>query len=209
VVAAVRCGCVSLFDPDELNRVLATLARLAAVACVVLVVTGVPLMFVYDPDGPGWLSGLHSLASALLVGCAAGAVACAAGVAVKRARTWVGWPLALAGLVVAAGGTVSGQLVRWSSVRPDDADVRGVFGPLGGAVEAVHVGGADVSQRTFLVWVLVHVVVVAVLVAVVGGLIRRRHGRWAAGDAPEVGAAALPAPDGDVRADTSAEPPGA
>ena len=59
---------MALFDPDELNRVVAMLARLAAVAGAALVVTGVPLLFLYDPDGAGWLSGLHSLASALLLG---------------------------------------------------------------------------------------------------------------------------------------------
>jgi hypothetical protein len=207
-VAAVRCGCVSLFDPGELNRVVATLVRLAAAAAAVLVVTGVPLLFLYDPDGARWLSGLHSLASALLLGCAVGGVACAAGAAVKRAGTWLGWPLTLAGLAVAVAGMVSGQLVRWTAVRPEDAGARGVFGPLGGAVEVVRVGGADVSQATFLVWVIVHVVVVTVLAVLVGRAVRGRHGRWASGDTGTGGDGA-PAPGGDVPADAGPEPPGA
>jgi hypothetical protein len=205
---AVRFGCVSLFDPDELNRVVVTLVRLAAVAAAVLVATGLPLLFVFDPDGAGWLSGLHSAASALLLGGTAGGVACAAGAAVKRGRTWLGWPLALAVLAVAAAGMVSGQLVRWTAVRPEDAGARGVFGPLGSAVEIVRVGGADVSQTTFLVWIIVHVVVVTVLGAVVGLAVRRRQAHWAAGDQ---GTAVDPVPVAgeDVPADAGPEPPGA
>jgi hypothetical protein len=200
---------VALFDPDELNRVVAMLARLAAVAGAVLVVTGVPLLFLYDPDGAGWLSGLHSLASALLLGCAAGGVACAAGAALRRARSWLGWPLTLAGLAVAVAGMVSGQLVRWTAVRPEDAGARGVFGPLGGAVEVVRVGGADVSQAAFLVWVIVHVVVVTVLAAAVGLAVRGRHGRWAAGGDCGGRVDEAPAPGGEVPADAGPEPPGA
>ena len=146
-MAAVRCSFVSLFDPDELNRVVSTLVRLAAVAGAVLVVTGVPLLFLYDPDGAGWLSDLHSVASALLLGCVVGAVGCAAGAAVKRSHLWLGWPLTLGGLAVVVAGMVSGQLVRWTDVRPEDTGARGIFGPLGGAVDAVRVGDADVSPR--------------------------------------------------------------
>lgn len=200
---------MSLFDPDELNRVVATLVRLAAVAGALLVVTGVPLLFLYDPDGAGWLSGLHSLASALLLGCAVGGVACAAGAAMRRARSWLGWPLTLAGLAVVVAGMVSGQLVRWTAVRPEDTGARGVFGPLGGAVEAVRVGGADLSQGTFLVWVIVHVVVVTVLAVVVGRAVRGRHGRWAASGDTETGVDEAPAAGGDVPADAGPEPPGA
>jgi hypothetical protein len=201
---------VALFDPEELNRVVATLARLAAVAGAALVVTGVPLLFLYDPDGAGWLSGLHSLASALLLGCAVGAVACAAAATLRRAHTWLGWPLTLAGLAVVVAGMVSGQLVRWTGVRPEDAGARGVFGPLGGAVDAVRVGDADVSQATFLVWVIVHVVVVTVLSAVVGLAVRRRQAHWAAGDPdPATGVDGVPAAGEDVAADAGPEPPGA
>jgi hypothetical protein len=198
---------VALFDPEELNRVVVTLARLAAVAGAVLVVTGVPLLFVYDPDGAGWLSGLHSLASALFLGCAVGGVACAAAATLKRARTWLGWPRSLAGLAVAVAGMVSGQLVRWTAVRPEDPGARGVFGPLGGAVDAVRVGDADVSQATFLVWVIVHVVVVAVLAAAVGVAVRRRQAYWAAGD-PGTGVDGGPAAGKDVPADAGPEAPG-
>lgn len=199
---------MALFDPEDLNRVVATLARLAAVAAAVLAATGLPLMFIYDPDGAGWLSGLHSLASALLLGCAAGAVACAAGAALRRARTWLGWPLTLAGLAVVVTGMVSGQLVRWTAVRPEDAGARGVFGPLGGAVDAVRVGGADVSQTTFLVWVTVHVVAVTVLAAAVGLAVRRRQARWVARDSGTEDDG-VPAAGEDVPADAGPEPPGA
>lgn len=184
---------MGLFDATELNRVLSTLARLAAVAAIVLVATGVPLLVAYDPDGPGWLSGLHSLASALLVGCAAGAIACLAGAALKRARTWVGWPLALGGLAVSVAGMASGQLLRWTSVRPADPDARGLFGPLGGAVDEVQVGGTHLSQGSFLAWALVHVVVVTAAGVAVGWSIRRRHQGLA--QAGEGHAAAAPPTD--------------
>ena len=209
---AIRCGRVSAFDPDDLNRVVAVLARLAAVACCVLAVTGLVLMVAYDPDGLGWLSGLHSLASALLLGCAAGAVACAAGAAMKRARTWPGWPLTFGALAVVAVGMVSGQLVRWTAVRPDDPDARGVFGPLGGAVETVVVGDAGLSQGAFAAWVVVHVVVVTALVLVVGRVVRRRRAQWAADTgvtpAPDASSGAAPAAGGDApAAGTGSEPP--
>ena len=203
---------MSAFDPDDLNRVVALLARLAAVACSVLAVTGLVLMVAYDPDGLGWLSGLHSLASALLLGCAAGAVACAAGAAMKRARTWAGGPLTFAALAVVAVGMVSGQLVRWTAVRPDDQDARGVFGPLGGAVDMVVVGDAELSQGAFAAWVVVHVVVVTALVLVVGRAIRRRRAPWAADTgvaaAPDASSGAAPAAGDDApAAGTGSEPP--
>ena len=216
---AVRCGRVSAFDPDDLNRAVATLVWLAAVACGVLAATGLILMVAYDPDGLGWLSALHSLASALLLGCAAGAVACAAAAALKRSRTWTGWPLTLAGLGVAVVGVGSGQLVRWTAVSPEDLDARGVFGPLGGAVEAIEVGGAEVSRTTFAAWVVVHVVVVTALALLVGWSLRRRRQEWAAGAAVGVeessqaaagveGApTAGPAAGADPPADSGREPP--
>lgn len=182
---------MGLFDATELNRVLPTLARVAAGAGAALVATGVPLMVAYDPDGPGWLSGLHSLASALFLGCAVAAAACVAGAAVQRSRTWLGWRLALAGVVVAVGGMASGQLLRWTSVRPPDPDARGVFAPLSGAVDAVDVGGAELGKGTFLAWALVHLVVVTAAGAAVGWFVRRRHRAWAS----------------QAGADTPAEPP--
>ena len=103
---------------------------------------------------------------------------------------------------------VSGQLVRWTAVRPEDAGARGVFGPLGGAVEVVRVGGADVSQATFLVWVIVHVVVVTVLAVPVGLAVRGRHGRWAAGGDRD-GWRRSACSGGEVPADAGPEPPGA
>ena len=63
------------------------------------------------------------------------------------------------------------------------------------------------SQATFLVWVIVHVVVVTVLAVVVALAVRGRHGRWAAGGDPGAGVDGGPEAGDDVRAE--AEPPGA
>ena len=205
--AAVPCGGVSAFDPDDLNRVVVTLVRLAVVACGVLAVTGLVLTVAYDPDGTGWLSGLHSLASALLLGCAVGVVACAAGSALKRSRTWPGWPLTLAGLAVAGAGVVSGQILRWTGVVPDDPDARGLFGPLGGAVDAVVVGDAELSQGAFTAWVVGHVVVVTALVVAVGVAVRRRRARWAAGVAADAGAEPSTGDGAPADAGPAAPPP--
>lgn len=173
---------MGLFDPDELNRLVVTLGHLAAVAAGVLVVTGIPLVFAYDPDG-GWLSTAHSLASALLIGSAAGVVACVAGTRLRRSRHWVGWPLAAAGLGVAAAGALTGQVLRWTDLRPADDDARGLFGPLGDGVDAVVVGDGELAPGSFLVLGLVHVVVVSAAAAAVGVWFRRRQ-RHAADGSP-------------------------
>ena len=151
-----------------------TLGQVGAAALVVLVLTGVPLTFAYDPDGSGVLSGLHSMASALLVGSAAGILGAVVGSRVRRSGTWVGWPLAITGFVAAGAGAVSGQFVRWTGVRPPDDRARGLLGPLGGGVDAVVVGGGELSPTGFLVWALVHVVVVSVALGAVVRWFRRR-----------------------------------
>jgi hypothetical protein len=167
---------MGLFDADELQRVATTLGQLAAVAMGVLVATGVALVVAYDPDGPGWLPGLHGLASALLLGSSAGLVGCVAIARLRRARTGVGLLLAFAGLAVAATGAATGQVLRWTDLVPPDEGARGLIAPLAGDVEAVIVGSAELSSGRFLLWSLVHVVVVSAAAAgVTIWFLRRRR----------------------------------
>lgn len=174
----VACGPVSLFAPADLDRTLVTLGRLAAAAAGALVVTGALLVVGYRPEGAlGWVSSLHWLASALLVGCAAGVLACVALAAVRHHRTWVGWAVAVAGFAVSGGGAATGQLLRWTDVRPP-GEPRGLFGPLGGGVDAVVVGGSTVSPSAYLAWSLVHVLLVPAAAVAVGLWFTRRRRRW-------------------------------
>lgn len=194
---------MALFDPGELDRTVALLGRLATAAAGVLAATGIVLLVGYRPGGStGWVSSLHWTASALFIGCTAGVVACAAAATVRRHRSWVGWRVALAAFVVAGAGTATGQLVRWTGVRPP-GDPRGLFGPLGGDVTAVVVGGSSVSAGTFLVWSLVHVLVVPAAAVGVGVWFERRRRAWQAapespapGEAPPVTADPPDGPNG-------------
>lgn len=197
-----------LFDPGELNRTVGMLGRLAAGALGALVVTGVPLLAGYRPDGwSGWLSSLHSIASALFLGCAAAVLACVAAGAVRHRPVRVGWWVAAAGFVVAGAGAATGQLVRWTGVRPP-GDPRGLFGPLGGDVDAVVVGGSTVSPGTFLAWSLAHVVAVPALAVGVGLWAERRHRQAEGGcGAAEPAAVAADASDGPLPPDPPADRP--
>lgn len=179
---------MGLIDVDRLGRVVVTLGQVAALAVVVLVLTGVPLAFVYDPDGGGVLAGLHSLASALLVGCAAGILACVVVARVRRSALWVGLSLSIVGMLIVAGGVVSGQYLRWSAVRPADGGARGLTGPLGGGVDAVVVGDAELSPGAFGLWSVVHIVAVsAALAAVARWFLRRLPAGAVAGDPVDPG----------------------
>jgi hypothetical protein len=173
---------MGLFDADDLRRVATTLGQLAAVATGVLVLTGVPLVVAYDPGAPGWLSGLHGLASALLLGSSVGLLGCVAVARVRRAPIAVGLLMAFAGLAVAVAGAATGQVLRWTGLEPPDDGARGLIGPLTGDAEAVIVGSGELSPGGFLLWSLVHVVVVP---ASVGGVtvwfLRRRRAPAASG----------------------------
>jgi hypothetical protein len=156
---------MGLFDADDVQRVATTLRQLAAVAMGVLVVTGVPLLVAYDPGAPGWLSGLHGVASALLLGSSVGIVGCVAVARVRRSPIAVGLLMAVAGFAVAATGAATGQVLRWTGLEPSDDGARGVIGPLTGDAEAVIVGSGELSPGGFLLWSLVHVVVVSAAAA--------------------------------------------
>lgn len=180
-------------DPPALNRASTALARLAVVGGAALVVTGVPLILVYEPEGgTSWLRTLHSLSSMLFLGAGAGMLLVAVGAALIRDRTWVGWPLALAAFAVAGAGAFTGQLIAWDSLTTGAATVirsaRGVVDALADDVRQVVVNGTGQSQSTYLSWTLLHLAVVPAATVGVGWLVWRRWTSWNAeqeGPAPD------------------------
>jgi quinol-cytochrome oxidoreductase complex cytochrome b subunit len=167
-------------DAQALNRAATLLGRLAALAAGALVVTGVPLILLYRPDGGTlWLRTLHSLSSTLFLGAAAGLLVVAVVAAVIRTRTWTGWPLALAAFAVAAAGSFTGNLVAWDQLGLWAVTVggsySGVIDPLSDEVRFIVVGDVELSQGTYLAWTVAHLVVVPVAAALVGWLVWRRY----------------------------------
>lgn len=172
-------------DPAVLYRAPVILGRLAAVGAAGLAVTGVPLMVLYEPrGGAAWLRTLHSASSTLFLGATAGLLLVAAVVAIARHRTWLGWPLALGAFAAAAVGSFTGQLLAWDMLALTAVTVgetyRGVIDPLTADVRFVIVGSAEVSQRAYLGWLLVHLVVVPAAATLVGRSLWRRWRRWRA-----------------------------
>jgi hypothetical protein len=163
------------------QRIATFLVRLAAVALAVVLVTGVPLVWAYEPGEPGGLRGFHSLASTLLLGAAAALLLTTAVAALRyHRRTWTGWAVAVVGFAGAAAGVYSGSLLAWEevglravSIPPDLRS--GVLAPLSDGVRFAVVGGAEVSPGTYLLWLVVHVVVVTAALGVAGWLAWRRR----------------------------------
>jgi quinol-cytochrome oxidoreductase complex cytochrome b subunit len=165
-------------DPVALNRAAAWLARLLAVALAALVVTGLPLILLYQPRGAwAWLSTAHSLASSLFLGAAVAMLALALAVAFARTPPWAGWFLTLGVVVVAVAGSFTGQLLAWDQLGLEAVQVgsyRGMLDPLGGNVRFLTIGGTEVSQGSFLAWLLVHLVAVPAAAVAVGLPLWRR-----------------------------------
>jgi hypothetical protein len=149
-------------------------------------VTGLPLIWLYQPDPRGggrgdfwWLRGAHSTMSMVFVGAAAGTVAVLAVAAARRlgVRVPPGWFVALAVLVVALVGLLSGQLIAWDSLTFGPvgvSDPRGVAGALSGDVRLIFVDGSEVSRRAYAAWAGVHVLAVPLLALGVAWIVRRR-----------------------------------
>jgi hypothetical protein len=167
-----------LISAEGLAGITRALGWLLAIAAAALAATGVPLIFLYRPDGVGWLRGAHNLASTLFLGAAAGTVAVLAVAAARRLRVRPGWLVALGLLAIALVGLVSGQLIGWDRLAMDgvaDASgVRGILDALSGDVRAVVVEGTEVSRGAYAAWATVHVLAVPLLVLGVGWTVRRR-----------------------------------
>ena len=172
---------MAVVDPVAMNRASALLARLAAVGAAGLVLTGVPLLFVYEPSGGlHWLSTLHGLASMLFLGAAAGLLLAALAAAWARDRTWAGWALGLAAFVVAGAGALTGQLIAWDALDPASLGdgARGMFDPLADDVQSVVVGGTHLEPGVLARWTFVHALLVPVLVVAVGRPLWSRLRGW-------------------------------
>jgi hypothetical protein len=164
---------------EGLAGVTRAIGLLLAIGGVGLVVTGVPLIFVYRPDGVRWLHAAHNAMSMLFVGAAAGTVAVLSVAAVRRVgRVPPGWFVAFGALLVAIVGLMSGQLIAWDqlvmkSVTGSSAG-RGVVDALSGDVRFVLVGDIEVSHGAYVAWAVVHVLAVPALALGLAWIVRHR-----------------------------------
>lgn len=171
-------------DGESLDRLSAVIGRVGLAAGAALVVTGVPLIVLYRPEGgAAWLRTAHALSSALFVGAAAGLLITGVAAAALRRRHWVTWPLAAAGLAVALAASYTGGLIAWdllvlASVA-EGGSYQGVFGPLTEDIRFVVVGDAEVTPATYATWVVVHLVVLPLGAVLLTGVLWHR---WRARD---------------------------
>lgn len=178
------------------HTVAVAVARVGAVAAVGVLVSGVPLIWLYEPDGgASWLTGLHRLSGTLLLGAAAALAVAAVGAAAGRHRLGVPWPLAVAALAVAVAGTTTGQIIGWDQVAlwavQAPSSTRGVFAAIGDDVRFVLVGGTELSPGTFLALAVTHLVAVPAAAAGLGWWwVRHREPGAPAPPAAEAGAVA-------------------
>jgi hypothetical protein len=167
-----------LLSAEALAGITRSLGWLLAIGGAGLVVTGVPLIFVYRPHAVDWLRGAHGVASALFIGAAAGVVTVLMVAFARRLRVRPGWFVGLATLLVALIGLVSGQLLAWDGMAFESAgvfDPRGVVDGLSGDVRFVIVDGTEVSRGAYAAWAGVHVLLVPALALGVARIARRRE----------------------------------
>jgi quinol-cytochrome oxidoreductase complex cytochrome b subunit len=192
-----------LISAEALAGITRALGWLLVIGGAGLVVTGVPLIFVYRPDDPvagarsdvSWLRGAHSIASMMFVGAVAGTVAVLGMAVVRRLRVPPGWFVALGALAVALVGLISGQLIAWDQLALKSvtaaSDARGIVEALSGDVRSVLVDGTEVSRGTYAAWAVVHVLAVPALALGLAWVARRRATHQQPSAAPD----AEPAPD--------------
>ncbi|MGH9227599.1 MAG: hypothetical protein ACRD07_02525 [Acidimicrobiales bacterium] len=169
----------ALITAEALGGITKALGWLLVVGGAGLVATGVPLIFVYRPDGVGWLRGAHSAMSMMFLGGAAGTIAVLAVALVRRLSVPPGWFVGLAGLLAALVGLMSGQLIGWDRLAlesvTDGSGFRGVVDALSGDVRAVLVDDTEVSRGAYAAWAGVHVLAVPVLALGLAWIVRRRE----------------------------------
>jgi hypothetical protein len=168
-----------LIGAEALAGITRALGWLLVIGGAGLVATGVPLVFLYRPDGVGWLRGAHSAMSMMFLGAAAGTIAVLAVALVRRLRVPPGWFVGLGALLVALVGLMSGQLIAWDHLAmksvTDSWGFRGVFDALSGDVRSVLVDGTEVSRGAYSAWTGVHLLAVPVLALGLAWIIRRRE----------------------------------
>jgi hypothetical protein len=169
-----------LISSEALGGITKALGWLLAISGAGLVVTGVPLIFLYRPDDLGWLRGAHNAASMMFLGATVGIVLVLGVAFVRHLSVSPGWFVALGVLVVALTGLVSGQLIAWDQLALREvmagSNVRGVVDALSGDVRFAVVDGTEVSRSTYVAWAAVHVLAVPLLAFGVAWIGRRRAG---------------------------------
>ncbi len=165
--------------PPWEQRAATLLVRLAAVGLVVVVVSGVPLVWRYHPGDVAGLRAVHVLGSTLLLGAVGALVLVTIVAALRRRPAWTGWAAALAAFAAAGLGSFSGSVIAWDLIvvraGTSGADLRpGALAPLSDGVHRVIVGNAEVSPGVYRTWFVVHLVLVSVLAALAGWLVWRR-----------------------------------
>ena len=173
-----------LMSAETLAGITRALAWLLAIAAAGLVVTGLPLIWLYEPDPPGasrggfwWLREAHAVAATMLLGAVAGIIVVLAVAAVRHVRVPPGWLVALGAFVVAGLGQISGQLVAWDQLASSSGavadEVRGVVDALSDDVRFRVIDGTQVSRGMYATWAGVHVLVVPVIALALGWFARR------------------------------------
>lgn len=174
-----------LMSAENLAGITRALAWLLAIAAAGLVVSGLPLIWLYEPDPPGasrggfwWLREAHAVAATMLLGAVAGIIVVLAVAAVRHVRVPPGWLVAVGAFVVAGLGQISGQLVAWDQLASSSGvvadEVRGVVDALSDDVRFRVIDGTQVSRGMYATWAGVHVLVVPVIALALGWFARRR-----------------------------------
>ncbi|MGH9251248.1 MAG: hypothetical protein ACRD0W_17250 [Acidimicrobiales bacterium] len=168
-----------LISAEALTGITRALGWLLVIGGAGLVATGVPLIFLYRPDGIGWLRGAHAAMSMMFLGAAAGTVAVLAVASIRRLSVPPGWFVGLGALLVGLVGLMSGQLIAWDQLAmesvTDGSGFRGVFDAVSGDVRSVLVDGTEVSRGAYAAWAGVHVLAVPVLALGLAWIVRRRE----------------------------------
>ena len=192
------------------ERALGCLLGAAAAEFAVLAVTGVYLVFFYEPRAASSWGAIghlrtavtfgdlvrivHRLTAVVMVLTVVAIAAIALTMAVARSRR-TGRPAvtAVAAVAVAIVGLLAsftGYLLPWDqlalravTVGTDMQGFRPIIG-LSSQVQYVLIGGAVVSVGTIRFWFVVHVVLVPVVILVIGALVGRRLHLWPRRDVP-------------------------
>ncbi|MGH9111874.1 MAG: hypothetical protein ACRDZN_06200 [Acidimicrobiales bacterium] len=174
-----------LTTAEGLAGIVKALRWLVAISGAALMVSGLPLIWLYEPDRQGggrggfwWLREAHTVASTMLLGAVAGVIVVLAVAGVRQLRVPPGWIVALGALVVAGVGQISGQLLAWDqlalrAVTTGD-HIRGVVDALSDDVRFLLIDGTEVSRGAYAVWAGIHVLAVPLIALGVGWFARRR-----------------------------------
>jgi quinol-cytochrome oxidoreductase complex cytochrome b subunit len=173
-----------LINAEALAGITTALGWLLGVAAAGLAVTGLPLVWLYQPDtsaGRGdfwWLRGAHNVMSMAFLGAAAGMVVVLSVGFVRRVRVPPGWLVGLGILLVALLGLISGQLIAWDSLAlrgvTVGTDVRGIVDAIS-ETRSVFVEGTEVSRGAYAAWAGVHALAVPLVAAAIAWAVRRRQ----------------------------------